>query len=755
MKSTHLLTIALGSILAVACTSGGTPKPKASPTSGTPNPQFSYRDDGKSYTIYATPIRSGTTPAKITLKIDLNNSSGPITDSCPVAASCECYYTWKSSTNTSGVNQTIDRAARAAIETISQADLLCQTPAAYNATSSLPAEIKDGDEVRLTVIPTALNPNRFAFSTLKFTKTAPVESARDFSDPFYRGFSNVKRFTCYDRYVKGTEIRNKLESFDQVEPPPGVAPTRRPLASASSFCYWLRKVSGGTASLVDVCEGTTNNISTLGPQTVQKTSSAQTYPFHLYRPTQYANVANIKSNSAFSCGAVDLTGPLSGAYNNLDLFPNDATFSLAQTTFSARYNDQLVDFTVGVPARTGLGGADNVSQLNQLPPANCVGAAQTAQSAGSEGSMLQACLGFAAKPLNNGSCPKIEVKGSSGTSISIPTFRLRRYIAAYPHRSNANGSLPMDRDGVTLDYVYVLDRGIPLTNNSGAFVDQNGAVVASVNDAAMHTIAGPKPCPFAWYARKGIGGLEQGRYIGTNRREFWEGKNPDGTELPFEDRYTSSTDLSCSSAIAVYKALPGSDPNAGRWSIATLNDTPWNPNATPLRRVAIRPINAWTPQYLEDTDFQACAPRAMDSDLTPVPERAPVYQHQDGGEFGAYCSMDYPNRNEGVPNDDGSTSKVTLSTHTEVFASSRVATPDGKASFGYHPLVAPPEDLRTAMEFQSQYRCNYTYRVRDEEGLNRILPSCCYLPSGAATSANENIIYDRAGKCVTAPEKWR
>ena len=42
----------------------------------------------------------------------------------------------------------------------------------------------------------------------------------------------------------------------------------------------------------------------------------------------------------------------------------------------------------------------------------------------------------------------------------------------------------MDRDGVTLDYVYVLDRGIPLTNNSGAFVDQNGAVVASVNDAA-------------------------------------------------------------------------------------------------------------------------------------------------------------------------------------------------------------------------------------------------------------------------------
>jgi len=195
-------------------------------------------------------------------------------------------------------------------------------------------------------------------------------------------------------------------------------------------------------------------------------------------------------------------------------------------------------------------------------------------------------------------------------------YRLRRYVALYPRMFDSDGT-PLQQIQPE-DVVYVLDRP-----------------VVSSNPLVPYTMAGPKPCPFAYYDRTGVAtGITDANYTQTPNNQVpgylatnntnWTGKNIDGIQLPNKDSANS-----CSAVVGVL----GSGNTV--MSFATVNAL--NPQ---YKSIFIRPVTAWSPHYIEDTSFQACAPQPS------TLEDAPLHFARDtsSGNVG-WCAEVYPSQN--------------------------------------------------------------------------------------------------------------
>jgi hypothetical protein len=291
----------------------------------------------------------------------------------------------------------------------------------------------------------------------------------------------------------------------------------------------------------------------------------------------------------------------------------DTNFALSQGRSST--------FNVGVNGFVELadGGSDPVSSQAKT----CDG--QTPSGNASTDGFVQGCLGYAAKPDTDGTCPTI--KDSSG-AIRF-TYRLRRFVAVYPPLFPTTGFTPTTRQ--RSDTIYVLDR--PVTPPSG------------VNPLKPYTMRGPKPCPFALFDSKGVLGYTDAAYpnqalpiYGATNNPGWNGTNVDGTQLPnFDGTGCPGPGCSCSAAVPLVQTDPY-NPDINVISIGTVNRL--NPV---LPKLYIRPTHAWAPHYEEDTSFQACAPQSS-TVLDP-----PLHFAKDpvNGNV-SYCAEVYPSQNDHV-----------------------------------------------------------------------------------------------------------
>jgi hypothetical protein len=507
-----------------------------------------------------------------------------ITDFCAVSGgsnkSCACQFKWQEVNTTTGSSVPITRSVQTAISTLQSGLVTCSAPSKFST------EIENGTVISVSVVATGSNPEigNFTVQTKQFTKTGSAQ-AGSFQDSQGRAFENVLRYSCHDRFSRGlhvvtkktTPIQHPTESGNAVE-----------ILLGTSFCG----LQAGATSAGTGCG--------LLPST---DFSAQAHYYNLYiRESQRGSI--VSENQAFTCPRIKESLGSDGTIGTQGQFwPLDQSFALALS--------QSSDFSIGVASRVRLSNSASTDNSSVDCSGNAVGAGD-----GGDNSILTRCLGFAAKPTSDGTCPTL--RDAAGRLIN--TLRLRRLIAIYPPIFDATGKLVVTQQ---TDQIYVLDRPVSST---------------TADPSKPFTMRGPKPCPFAYFDHKGVTSTadpeypsdlfrQGGRpgYVSTGN-SLWNGTNVDGTQFPNQD----IANQSCSASFPVLN-------NSGDlFSMATIHHS----NNPVLPRRYVRPIQSWFPHYEEDIAFQACAPQAQ-----PVID-PPLHFAKDStnGNVG-WCAESYPTQN--------------------------------------------------------------------------------------------------------------
>lgn len=547
-------------------------------------------------TIASTGSTSGSGTSSFEASIYFNTSTSssiPISNHCSPASGfqesskpCLCQFSWTEVNTTGGSSVSIPRLVHTSVSKVQASMVGCATPLAYAS-----GEIGDGTVIKITIIPQASSTESFSVNTYNYVKSSSAQSG-SFQDAQGRAFMNIARYSCYDQRVRGMAVTSKTGT--RTNPATGEAAT---YPYANRFC--IAKANSGQPP--EGCENLP------GPE-----NSAQSYYYNLY--IRESEVGDINpGNNRYTCPTVAESLTNTGSIGSQGKYwPLDTSFalSLGKTT----------DFNVGVVANTRTSKSNDPVSA----PTSC-DSSETSSGGNRDDTLVKSCLGFAAKPNSDGTCPFI--RDSSG-AIRF-TYRLRRYIAIYPQVFDTDGAI-LNQAQAT-DTIYVLDR----------------PVNASTNPDPMkpYTMRGPKPCPFAYFDHKQVLGPDTpsylGSYAGTNDSR-WTGTNVDGIQFPNQDLPNS-----CSAMIPVLNSDN---------SLVTPATVSLHHGAGRFKRLYVRPVRAWAPHYEEDTSFQACAPLAD-------PLRDPPLHFARNTTSGniAWCAEAYPTQNNNVTKVDQRELSVTSS----------------------------------------------------------------------------------------------
>ncbi len=591
------------------------------------------------------------------------------------------------------------------------------------------SDIVNGTQIQVTVVPSTNNPSRsqFKINSFNYTKNS-VSNGASFQDSNGNFYVNILRYSCYQNITRAMMVHSKVTTSQSNSGASGS------YAYASQFCV----ASGSGGGSPDGC-----------PPSDSPQHSAQANYFNLYiRSSESGDINGV--NSQFTCPKIK--EPL----NQAGYWPLDATFALSLAP--------SVGFTVGVVAQTQL--ANGVSASSSCYPTGTTSSGSNAggTSAPSTG-MISTCLGFASIPNPNGTCPSFRDQNQ----VIHPTFRLRRYVAIYPLLYDSSGK-PLAGTHQGLDTIYVLDR--PVSGNN------------------LATIAGPKPCPFAYFDRMAVTAPQGPGYVATNN-SAWTGKNVDGTQFPNIDGNDYSGWPSCSTSLIVPVTSNGSAPYL---AIQTINRNNTAPGS--IHQQYIRPIQAFTPNYIEDTAFRACAPQASPFQDPPLHFARPSPTSQ----AVAWCAEAYPTQNDNLvsldppftypsPNPSNTSSGVIapFTSHTvknttgncnaTALTSALIPKPYPPNGIGNHPsswqwdtngytsqtcdrtiinqniggytvmpLLARTSDVETALINTPSYQCSITY---DPTG-GKTFPSggCCGSANVSPTSTNTSSHLEPSTACT-------
>ncbi len=703
-----LFLLGASALLAGACTNGGLPsnfKSKLTTSafpSGVPSSVSTYFAITDTLAVQPTPAATDRPPS-LTVSFNPASSSGSIRDVCGTEGQCNCDFEWNEVNNTNGTAVTIKRKAQTAAIASESYRLRCMAPNAWVN------EIDSGTTLNLTITGIGRKLNAFVTNIYSFPRQASSGGQGSFSDYQGRPFETVMRYSCFENFRRGTRIASRKAVVS------GDGGTVR-MAFANQFCF--KKLSGD--SLVDTCSEDFNQLKD------DPAMSSQAYSYNLYiRRADRGDIQYEGPNEGYICPKVapDRNAP-EGTVTDSQYYPLDSTFALALSPSE--------DYPIGIDAPSKLSGGQsdgsNSGSTCQALLDKSGTSGLTAGSGGADSAFQVNCLGFAAQPKKDGSCPLLKNYGGS----EMPTYRLRRYFAAYPTQFNTNGAMINDRSP-RVDVIYVLDRPVSARNRAG-------------DGFSEYTIRGPKPCPFSLLDYNGVTDdnyrdriprAQYLKYLATND-PAWENLNVDGIALPHIDHRDPATNdastQSCSAAIPVFKHLI--DPQNGNretsvWSIATVNR---NSPAPELQSVQIRPIKPWTPNYQEDTGFQACAPMPPDKQFIDPPLHVAKL---DNSNNYAWCALTLPTLHPVVDQLRSLAGTPGTSSTKDPNNSAQVERPiipkdsDGvNKPLKRYNLVAPHEGILRALKEDPSYQCNYTFdERRGKTGVASPQSGCCSDPS--------------------------
>lgn len=579
---------------------------------------------------------------EITLAVDTGQMNfQPLTGFCGLGQTnpCTCELKW---VQTTPDQSDFTRTRKLQVTTVQSGLVKCLIP------QSIWDEIGVSVQVQMNLVPGVGNTTGLSCVPLTYKKGTVVGANGDFLDSTLTPFRNIRRYACHTKRMGTYEINSQVaENLDGVgeidasQSPPERGSANVPIAS--KFCVGpVDDDGGGNAN-----SGGTSVQYSCGP--VRTGFSAQNYYRSFYVKSDTLNLTASSNN--FECPSVlesirtiarsdSTTGATLVPLNEQNqLWPMDTTFALA-TTYSP-------DWNVGVSAASRLlRNGDATSSTSNL----CTG--ETVNGILEERHLLvRDCLGYAKKPNADGTCGTIR----DNNGRVRPLVRLRRYRAVLPGAFDNRGK-PV-QVVPHADEIYVADRLV---------IDQNGVATGEM-------IYGPKPCSYAWFDHEGMtkriangsnffskfnnnsAFFATPQYRSTakyfrdiNNNQIWDGPhesvNPDGMVFPNYDMNANINqlrDVSCSAVLPKVLYQNGEitgmqlvTTHQSRVGLITLGNL-----SLRLDEVHLQPVDPWTPEYLEDTSFLACAPVA-----DPYLEPPMHFYKTAGGDYG-WCSKIYPTQN--------------------------------------------------------------------------------------------------------------
>jgi hypothetical protein len=718
---------------------GATLDPAASPSPGS----------GEQYVISSLALASG---GSFTIFFDSSKTPSNFLTHCDnVVKQCVCNFNWSEVNNNGATSAVVKRTASTPVTAQAWA-ASCPPPSVFNT------EIGDGTPVKISLAAAPGSDDTFGTSVYSYTKGSNDVTGSFEADGV--AFDNILHYSCYEQYQQGV-IKSYLAKADNSGDGTSIM-----YPMASRFCVKKAHDSEGHAAMGD----------DEGCPAVTLKPSARGYYYNLFMPESEKASIN-QGNSRYTCPFVkDSAKPTAAAAP----WPLDKTFALAVIP-SAK-------FTLPIEAYK------KASKPGDALVSSC--ANRAAESGGDTGdgttsstSLVNGCLGYAAKPNPDGTCPLL-TNGSNG--YTRRTYRLRRYMAIYPPVFDADGYLrsePQNRD-----FIYIVDRPV------------RGP---SPTDPLSYSMTGPKPCPFAYFDAVGMtSGTGAKQYTATNSIS-WKAAVTDtsGTVVATVDRNVDNLQFpGTDSANACSAVLPLVNAAKTLVSLVTVgNYNPRGGDAThrSLKNVYVRPSAPWYPHYEEDTDFQACAPLA-DTDSTDKTlgyKEAPMHIAKNPVTNNvAWCSEAYPTQNDNIPALEGATTGAVSGnvrpytshvitgnvpsgvncTYLPVATRTQVSYPAGGladhasstylgasatrtcdrsyASQGNNkgtpPLLAPPGDVENALREDSSFQCLVTYdNNTGKAGTRSPTQGCCgstvsvWTGASVPTTYNGTVAHVEAGTC--------
>jgi hypothetical protein len=573
-----------------------------------------YTHEVKNISIATIDAGTTNTTPEIEMSVSVNTGlSGfsPLTSFCGMGGTntCRCELTWTEVNTIGGGSNSFTRKKLVETTQVQSGLVKCRMSQAFWN------EIASGTTVRVTIVPASGNGSLLSAKALGYKKGTVTSANGDFLDETLTPFRNIHRYTCFSKRNSSYEVLNQSATSTDSS---GQNPVT--VLLGSRFCTG---VAGGNGQ----CATPRNGF------------SAQSYYRNLYIRSDKMGEIN-STNTYYDCPKVvesirhsansSIPSSEKGKY-----WPLDTTFALA-TEYSS-------EWSVGVRSGTLLykqGDANSVSDACMNEDTN--------KRLNEKGIIIK-CLGYAKVPKPDGGCGQI----TDSNGRVRPMVRLRRFRVVYPGTFQSNGQV--DSGGVEADEVYVADR----------------LVVSPTGVPTGAMVYGPKPCNFSWFDHEGVvnrdsqvdfgsnlqrstasaGSFARPAYVGTNfflRNESgvkWS-VNPDGLVFPTFDRDGAFTNLERPFCAAT---LPRVEDSLGTPSLLRLTTSHQDRTDSlmlgtrkiQMKEVHLKPVDAWTPNYVEDTTFQACVPVA-DPYLEP-----PLHfyrKNADDVEI-AWCAKSYPTQN--------------------------------------------------------------------------------------------------------------
>lgn len=577
-----------------------------------------YTHHVKNISVQTLTATNGNTNPEIEMSVAVDTGLAgftPLNNFCGAAGTnpCKCELNWTETNTVGGGSTSFARVRRVDTSSVQSGQVKCKFDQGFWN------EIATGTTIRVTIVPVSPNITGLSTKPKGYKKGTTTTANGDFLDDTLTPFRNIHRYTCFSKRTSPHEILNQFTTATDTSNSGTSTPVT--ILLASRFCTGL---NSGQCS-------TPRN----GP-------SAQSYYRNLYVRSDKMGEIN-STNTYYDCPKVVESIRYSAQTPSTDIpsaekgkyWPLDASFALA-TEYSS-------EWSVGVRGGTILyknGDPNSVSDACMNEDTN---------KRLSERGIIIKCLGYAKPPKPNGSCGQL----TDSNGRVRPMVRLRRYRVIYPGTFMPTGQV--DAGPLEADEVYVADR----------------LVVSPTGVPTGAMIYGPKPCNFSWFDHEGVvnrDGAGASMDFGSNMQELgganlarpayvstsafyhtapggatWS-VNPDGLIFPRYDRdgsFTSGDRPFCAAALPRVEEMMGT-PSQLRvlTSFQSRDDyLALGARKVYLKEVHIKPIDPWTPNYVEDLSFQACVPVA-DPYVEP-----PMHFYKKDSNTMAWCSKVYPTQN--------------------------------------------------------------------------------------------------------------
>ncbi len=408
---------------------------------------------------------STSAPSKATVRFDTDplKTPRPINQLCSVGAAnqpslkpCVCRFERTVVNANGGRALSYQKVDRTSVDEIRNAyEVSCPMPSDY------PTQFPSGTVFRVKIESGPGNPENILTNQFKKRHGSQSNGQADFTISDGTKFRDIFEYSCYEKEIVDQALENKvLEVTRALSSESNPQGERKNIPLATQFC----STRGGKGTW----ECKVSEV---------KEFSSMSFYYRFYVQNRQGILRT--EGGRYTCPLVNRgeglpdRGSFGGGAN---VFPLAKRMSLAM--------NWTPEFPVGIEGAGSLYDPGNAG-THPKPCKAINGTDRTSSGTPSADSITYQCQGYAARPKPDKACGY--VRDAANGKIR-PMTRLRKYVTLFPAHADATGRI-LDNGARGIEAtLYVPDRIVDNPNN---------------DPLDYYTMLGPKPCPAAWFDRKG------------------------------------------------------------------------------------------------------------------------------------------------------------------------------------------------------------------------------------------------------------